>query len=88
MISDEAVEAAAAAHNAKLRWMDQNAIDPRLEDALAFRAALEAAAPHMLAATKTRIVAHLEACGGDYDLRYSVSIRKLADDLVNELTRG
>lgn len=49
------------------------------------RAALEAAAPFMLAEVRGRIVAHLEDRGGDYDLQYSASISKLADDLVREL---
>jgi hypothetical protein len=48
-IPEEAVHAAAEAYNAKLNWIDANAIDPRLEDAIAFRAALEAAVPHLMA---------------------------------------
>lgn len=34
---------------------------------------------------RAAIVAFLEDRGGDYDLRYSVSIGKLADDLLAEL---
>ena len=49
MIPDAAVEAAIAAFNDKLAWCDRNMIDTRLEDGYALRAALEAAAPHMLA---------------------------------------
>jgi len=48
MIPDEAVEAATSAFADKLAWCHRNSIDPRLEDGLSIRAALEAAAPHML----------------------------------------
>ena len=49
MIPDAAVEAARRAFNEKLAWCDRHSIDPRREDGLALHAALEAAAPHMLA---------------------------------------
>lgn len=47
---DEAVAAAVAAYNAKLRWIDERSIDPRLEDGIAFRAVLNAVAPYLMAA--------------------------------------
>ena len=50
MIPNEAVQAAAKAYRAKVEWIDRHSRDDYgREDELAMRAALEAAAPHMLA---------------------------------------
>lgn len=49
MIPDAAVAAAAKAFAHKLAWCDRHSIDPRRENGLALRAAIEAAAAHLSA---------------------------------------
>ena len=85
MIPDAAVEAAAKAYRAKVEWIDRHSRDDYgREDELGMRAALEAAAPHMLAVTEEAFGYAVSAIRGHGEFT-TAEAEAAVGDIINAL---